>query len=345
MAHKLTTNAQGEVEFFAGENTPAWHKLGTVIAGLATWEEAVEHAKLGWEVESRPIYIIGNDGNPLEINGKTAIVRGDNQYVLSVMTDRYKVLQNRECFAMWNAITAPEAGGDAMAVWDTAGSLDEGRKVFAQCKLTGGNIIIGKGKHKEETERRVLFFTSHDGSAAVTGLQTPIRVVCQNTLSAALANHSCKFAFRHTKNALTKVSEAQRVLGLATEYFKEYGDAMNHLYSQKVDSEYVKGFLETLFPAKADEEGDIHLRIGNKREAVELLFREGKGNRGENRYDLLNGLTEWVDHHQNGRVTQTSLNRTFRTEETVQAEQRFTRSLLGVGATLKQSALDYLLAN
>lgn len=343
--HNITINKEGKAEFFCGENTPAWHGLGTTISGLASWEQAAEIALLNWEVKSAPVYILDGDNNLIEINGKTAIVRGDNNYVLSIMSDRYKLIQNRECFNMWNNITAPEAGGEAQAVWDTAGSLDEGRKVFAQCKLTGSNIIIGKGKHKEETEKRVLFFTSHDGSAAITGLQTPVRVVCQNTLSAALKDFSCKFSFRHTKNALNKVSEAQRILGLATEYFKEYQDTMNHLYNQKVDSEYVKGFLETLFPAKIDEEGDIHLRIGNKREAVELLFKEGKGNRGENRYDLLNGLTEWVDHHQNGRVTQTSLNRTFRTEQAVQAEQRFTRSILGVGASLKQSALDYLLAN
>jgi len=342
MAHNLSTNGEGEVEFFCGSNTPAWHGLGTVIEGLATWEEAVEHAKLGWEVVPRECFIIGNDGNAKIIDGKTAIVRADTDNALAIMSDRYQTLQNRECFAFFNAVTAPEAGGEKAAIWDTAGALDGGRKVFAQAKLLG-NMIIGKGKRKEETEKRLLFFTSHDGSAAVTGLWTPIRVVCQNTLSAALGNFKNKFAVRHTKNALSRVTEAQRVMGLTEGYFKVYEEAMNQLFTQKVDGEYVKGFMAEMFPSTEDEHGDIATRVENKRNEVLSLFERGAGNYGSTRYDLLNGLTEWVDHHQNGRVTATSLSRSDRDASQVKAEQRFTRSLLGVGATLKEKALNYLL--
>lgn len=342
MAHNLSTNANGEVEFFCGSNTPAWHELGTVIEGLATWEEAVDISHLGWGVVARECYIIGKDGNAKAIAGKTAIVRDDNDEVMSVMSDSYKTLQNRECFSFFNAITAPEAGSEKAAIWDTAGALDGGRKVFAQAKLLG-NMIIGKGKRKEETEKRLLFFTSHDGSAAVTGLWTPIRVVCQNTLSAALGNFKNKFSVRHTKNALTRVQEAQRVMGLTEGYFKLYEEAMNQLFTQKVDVEYVTKFMSEMFPSTEDEHGDIATRVENKRNEVLSLFERGAGNYGSTRYDLLNGLTEWVDHHQNGRVTATSLSRSTRDAAQVKAEQRFTRSLLGVGATLKEKALNFLL--
>jgi phage/plasmid-like protein (TIGR03299 family) len=342
MAHNLSTNAEGKVEFFCGSNTPAWHGLGTVIEGLATWEEAVELANLGWEVVPRECFIIGSDGNAKAIAGKTAIVRADNDFVLAVMSDKYKILQNRECFGFFNDIISPEAGGEKAAVWDTAGSIDGGRKVFAQAKLLG-KFIIGKGKRKEENERRIVGCTAHDGSGGVVGLQTVTRVVCQNTLNASFSNCSAKFSVRHSKNALSRVQEAQRILSLAEGYTKVYQEAMNHLFDQKVDSEYVSKFMSEMFPSTEDEHGDIATRVENKRNEVLSLFERGAGNYGSTRYDLLNGLTEWVDHHQNGRVTATSLSRSTRDAAQVKAEQRFTRSLLGVGATLKEKALNFLL--
>ena len=69
---------------------------------------------------------------------------------------------------------------------------------------------------------------SHDGSMAVTAAVTPVRIVCVNTLGAALhdaergANLQRTFRFRHTGNLQTKFAEARTVLGMTIDHQREF---------------------------------------------------------------------------------------------------------------------------
>ena len=128
-------------------------------------------AGLDWKVEQHPI--VTSDGIPL--NGFWANVRNIDQKVLGVVSDKYKVVQNEEAFAFTDTLL-----GEGVT-YETAGALQEGRKVWLLAKLPQKYIISG-----DEITPYLVFSNSHDGSGAIKVAMTPVRVVCNNTLNLAL---------------------------------------------------------------------------------------------------------------------------------------------------------------
>ena len=330
MAHDLTQRADGTVEFFSAV-TRGWHNLGQLTDRQLTVHEAIKASKLNWKVEQVPLFHTVN-GEMEEIKGQYLVRRADTFAQLGIMSAKYQMIQNEETFAF-----ADEIIGSGQAVWDTAGSLAGGRVVFMQVELPGALFL--KSNPDDKTVKKVLFFNSHDGSKALTGLITPTRVVCQNTLNAALGNHSNCFKVYHRKNFETKKTEAAKILELASAYYDDLQVVMDKLAEQQVVSSYVEGFVNALFPSAKEE---VATRTENRREQITNLFSTGRGNNGETKWDLFNAVTEYVDHHSVGRMTATRQDRSEALVD-IDAEARFERAIMGSGASLKQKALDLLL--
>lgn len=329
MAHELTTNEKGETEFFSAV-TKGWHKLGQTSDRQLTAEEAIKESRLDWTVEQVPVYHEAQ-GEMIEVPDQYCVRRTDNYKALSIMTKRYQVIQNHETFAF-----ADDIVGSGQAVWDTAGSISGGRVVFMQVELPGRLFL--KSNPDDQTVKKVLFVNSHDGSKALMGMITPVRVVCQNTLNAALGSKSNQFKVYHRKNFQSRKDEAAKVLGLASAFYDDLQFVMDTLAEQKVTHSYVEGFVNALMPATKEE---VSTRTENRRTQITNLFQNGRGNNGETKWDLFNAVTEYVDHHSVGRVTETRLDRSDALAD-IESEARFERAILGSGATLKQKALALL---
>jgi phage/plasmid-like protein (TIGR03299 family) len=329
MAHELTTNEKGETEFFSAV-TKGWHKLGQTSDRQLTAEEALKESRLDWTVEQVPVYHEAQ-GEMIEVPDQYCVRRTDNYKALSIMTKRYQVIQNHETFAF-----ADDIIGSGQAAWDTAGSISGGRVVFMQVELPGRLFL--KSNPDDQTVKKVLFVNSHDGSKALMGMITPVRVVCQNTLNAALGSKSNQFKVYHRKNFQSRKDEAAKVLGLASAFYDDLQIVMDTLAEQQVTHSYVEGFVNALMPATKDE---VSTRTENRRNQITNLFQNGKGNNGETKWDLFNAVTEYVDHHSVGRVTETRLDRSDALAD-IESEARFERAILGSGATLKQKALALL---
>jgi len=330
MAHDLSQNEKGETEFFSAV-TRGWHNLGQLTDRQLTAEEAIKEARLDWEVEQVPVYHQAG-GEMIEVPDQYCVRRTDNNRVMSVMSKRYQMIQNHETFSF-----ADEIIGTGQAVWDTAGSIAGGRVVFMQVELEGRLFL--KSNPTDQTVKKVLFINSHDGSKALMGMITPVRVVCQNTLNAALGSKSNQFKIYHRKNFQSKKDEAAKILGLASAFYDDLQTVMDTLAEQQVTKTYVEGFVNALMPASKEE---VSTRTENRRNQITSLFSTGRGNNGETKWDLFNAVTEYVDHHSNGRVTESRLDRSGALAD-IEAESRFERSILGSGATLKQNALSLLL--
>lgn len=333
MAHNLTINEDGSVEFFSAV-TRGWHNLGQLSDKKLTSAEAIELAGLNWEVEQVPALHQTPTGELLEIPENFVVRRTDNHRPLSIMSSKYQVIQNRETFDF-----ADDIIGSGQAVWDTAGSLAGGKVVFMQVELEGSLFV--KSNPDDKTIKRVLFINSHDGSKALTGMITGVRCVCQNTMNQAIKNSSNQFKIRHRKNYQSKREEAQKILGLANAYFDDLQFVMNQLAEQEVSKTYVEGFVNTLIPNLKEQE-EVATRTENRRNEIVNLFSNGRGNLGRSKWDLYNAVTEYVDHHSSGRLTGTRLYQSEAGAD-VEREQRFQRAILGSGATLKQKAMDLLL--
>ena len=336
MSHDITKRADGSYEFVSAV-TRGWHDLGQLSDKKMTAAEAMTMAQLAWKVEQVEVLhqVIAEDGETElhTIPDHYLVRREDNKRALGVMSSKYQMIQNTEMFGFVDKMI-----GSGKAAWDTAGSLAGGRVVFMQIELEGRLFL--KSNPNDQTIKRVLFFNSHDGSKALTGMITPVRVVCQNTLNAALGSHSNCFKIKHTKNYSDKMDYAAKILGLADAYFSDLQAVMDTLDAKQVDLNYAKGFVDALFPA--EDKDKVPARTTSRRDEVLSLFSGGMGNNGRTGWDLYNSVTEYVDHHSAGRMTSTRLDKSEALAN-VEQEARFERAIFGSGATLKQKALDLLL--
>ena len=335
MAHELTLREDGRTEFFSAV-TRGWHQLGQLSNRQLTAQEAITEALLDWKVEQVPVYHKDPEEGMVEIPDQFLVRRADNHNPLSIMSSKYAPIQNIEAFTFFDEIV-----GTGKACWDTAGSIQGGRKVFMQAELEGSMFL--KSNPDDKTVKKILFFTSHDGSKALTGMITGIRVCCQNTLNAAIASNSNCFKIYHRRNYADKKNEAAKVLGFADAFFDNLQHVMDVLAEQEVTTSYVDGFINAIMPAELDKStGKIAARTQGRRDEIKTLFTSGLGNNGRTKWDLWNAVTEYVDHHQGGRMSGSRMMKAD-VGANVQAEARFERALLGAGARLKQESLDLLL--
>lgn len=270
MAHGITRN---DTMFSAGGETP-WHGLGQVINKKAlTAEEAIVAAKLGWEVEKRPLFTssLGN-GDPLidlsnpeimPVTGEWAMVRKDTNAILGVCGDRYVPVQNIEGFTFFDAIVSNKE-----AIYHTAGSLHGGGRVWILAKLPGEIKVIGD----DITEKYVLIAMSHDGKSAIVIKTTPIRVVCANTLGWALeANQGAgNYSIRHTATAGEKIAKAAKAMGFINTLYDDLATAYQAMAKVQMNGADTRGYLEACYGLGRGEE-NRHLN------ATMELIETGRG--------------------------------------------------------------------
>jgi phage/plasmid-like protein (TIGR03299 family) len=317
MAHCLSIQ-NGRAEMFSGRGINPWHGLGTVVEGLLTSKRALEAAHLDWRVESNPVYVDSQRG-PTAVPGYKAISRGDTSAVLSIMKDSYHPIQNAEAFEFFDSVV-----GDGQAVYDTAGALHGGRRVWIMARLPKALFIEG-----DQLERNILLSTSHDGTSTMKLMQVTTRVVCQNTLTVALGHASNTVSILHRANYKDRVAEAQRALKISYGYFDQLGELIKSLAKAPMGRSEMSAFTRELLPT---EEGEKAPRSEKARGQIDDLFRRGIGNSGRTKYDALNAVTEYVDHH-----------RTYgKTSQGGKEETRFASTLFGSGAKLKARAVDLL---
>lgn len=294
MAHELSTNAEGKVEMFSGNGIIPWHKLGTVVQGMLKAEEALQAASLNWNVERLPLHTITGDGTTIPVPNRFALAREDNHRVLGVCKGKYNVIQNQEAFTFFDKVV-----GEGQAVYDTAGAIRGGAMIWILAKLKD-SLFLERKSGIDQTDRYVLLVKGHDANCPLTIQTVAIRVVCNNTLQAALKGARNKISIRHTKGYEGHMEEAQRVLGLIDGYYSRLDLVLKKLDQMPVTSKNLTELVDKIFPSTRMSTGQVVTYEG-AREAVKGLFREGTGNFGETRYDLLNAVTEYVDHRRTTR--------------------------------------------
>lgn len=265
MAHNLNfNNRTGKYSFFSVKEK-AWHNLGQIVQEYPRSEEAIKFAGLDYEVEKFHLFtkgagIIENTNgiemidSELEVPNYFANIRTDNNTVLGVVGKDYQIVQNREAFSFFDAIV----GGGNGILYETAGALGNGERIFITAKLPD-YIRVGNGD--DITEKYIFLITSHDGSGSITAAFTPVRIVCQNTLTASLKNMSNVVRIRHTAGAKQRLEDAHKVMGLANKLSNELENTFNHWAKITVGDDEMKRLIQlALCPNKQTLN---HLQKGN----------------------------------------------------------------------------------
>ncbi len=252
--------------------------------------DALKMSGLDWDVIQRPIMTDTGDVIP----GYKANIRDKDNRVLGVVTDRYKVVQNAEAFAFTDALL-----GEGVR-YETAGSLQEGRKIWLLAKLPDKYIIAD-----EKIEPYLVFSSSHDGSGAIKVAMTPIRVVCQNTLNLALSSAKRIWSAVHVGDLSAKMNEAHNTLQLAEKYMNNLGTEFAQLANVKLSDRKVKKYIEMLLPMD-DQPTEIHRKNINRiREDLTMRYFNAPDltHVGKNGYRFICAVSDFATHAKPLRMT------------------------------------------
>ncbi|MBB5336431.1 DUF932 domain-containing protein [Pectinatus brassicae] len=261
-----------------------WHGLGVCVEDALSSGEAIEQSGLNWDVIQRPIMT----SNYTPIPGYKANIRDSDEKILGVVTDRYKVVQNSEAFAFTDSLL-----GEGVR-YETAGALQEGRKIWLLAKLPDKYIIEG-----EQIEPYLVFSSSHDGNGAIKVAMTPVRVVCQNTLNIALATARRTWSTVHVGDLARKMDDAHNTLLLAENYMGRLGAEFSRLSKIKLTDAKVMEYVDMLLPMN-DNPTDTHKKnIARIREDLKLRYFDApdlKGIVGKNAYRFICAVSDFATH-------------------------------------------------
>lgn len=280
--------AEVETMFYVRE-TP-WHGLGKRVSEAPSSKDALILAGLNWKVKQEPIYTNKNE----EIVGYKANVRNTDRKVLGVVTDRYKVIQNEEAFAFTDALL-----GEGVK-YETAGSLQDGRKVWLLGRMPQEYIISG-----ERISPYLVFSNTHDGTGAVKVCVTPIRVVCNNTLNLALTTAKRSWTMVHTGDIKGKLQEAQDTLFKAQDYMDKLGVAFDELRMKKLSDKQVMEYIQILLPIEDGTSAQQVRNMNKLREDMKMRYFDAPDLKGlgKNGYRFINAVSDFATHSEPLRKT------------------------------------------
>ncbi|NJK58933.1 MAG: DUF932 domain-containing protein [Pleurocapsa sp. SU_5_0] len=267
-------------------NQGAWHGLGKVLDNPPTTAQAIIDAGLDWQVKEQPIYTQSNSGlSP--ISTYKSLVRSTDHQLLGVVSNKYKPLQNHDAFSWFDFLLH-----DGDVALETAGSLRDGKRIWVLAKINQSPVDIIQD---DPVEPYLLLSNSHDGSSAVWIQFTPIRVVCQNTLSYALSTRNKDqalgraFRIRHQGNIESKLNQAKTALDFARQRFSVATDEYKAMASYSLNQADLDLYLSLVLDTDTPQSSRAYPQIVAN-------FLEGRGNHGDTLWDAYNGVTEWLDY-------------------------------------------------
>jgi len=243
MAHNINFNDKTGKHSFFSVKDKAWHGLGQIVQDYPTSKEALQFAGLDFEVVKMPNIHRIADGTEIVSQSSFFTYRTDTGAILGdkLGTD-YNIVQNVDAFSFFDAIV----GGDGMQ-YETAGALGKGEKIFITAKLPG-YIKVGNDDY---IEKYLFLTTSHDGSGSITAAFTPVRIVCQNTLNAALHNSSNTIKLRHTASVQDRLKEAHKLMGISNGLANEMEAIFNQWTKVKItDKQVMQLIKQAMAPSK-----------------------------------------------------------------------------------------------
>jgi len=270
-----------------------WHNLGIELNHPKTAKDAIKMAGLDYTVVKKAIVLKSG----LNQNAY-ATVRTDTGDILGFVNDNYKPIQNINAFKFFDVLVAENE-----AVYDTAGIIGKGERVWILAKLPGYINVRGK----DIINKYLLLTNSHNGSSHVRVKLTSIRLVCNNTFTSALQGAG-EVQISHTPNAAQDLEQATTILGLSKYLYEQLEVMFNGMASRKITEGQLREYVQALVPD--NEEAENTARTGKIRNSVLQLHESGQGAhlaRGT-LWGAFNSVAEYTDHIMPDEDSSTRLN-------------------------------------
>lgn len=289
MAHNIEIREVNGVKVasFAenGKKERAWHNLGDdqqIFDRPMFVSEALKACHADYQVQLQPVAALSPEIVEMMANGemihpdmlldlivsdKKATMRTDTNKVLGLVGEKYGVVSNESAFKFVDLFCSGQfADRDNTPVIETCGVLGNGERVFVTAKFP--EQIVIDAKRDDLVDMYMTFTTSHDGTGAVRAMVTPIRVVCNNTLSMALTNNIGRVSFRHTSNVMNRLDLlnkenaefAAKALNVYEVYKNGLEQSFDHLKNIRLSEKELDNILAEVL--LSDEYNKIFQRTG-----------------------------------------------------------------------------------
>ena len=214
-------------------------------------------------------------------------MRETDQNILGIVTERYKVVQNDEAFKFTDDLLG------AGVRYETAGSLQDGKRIWLLAKLPHEYIIGG-----EQISPYLVFTNTHDGSGAIKVAVTPVRIVCSNTLNLALSTAKRSWSTIHTGDFNGKMDDARETLQLAGKYMNCLGKEFNSLQQKKISERKVLEFIEELIPEPENASFQQKRNVARLREDMKHRYFDAPDLKdlGNTAYRFVNAVSDFATH-------------------------------------------------
>lgn len=306
MSHAInSTDNFGEIR---EHGQRAWHGLGVAIPDGLSAEDGFERIGLGWRTILAPVYAeiegMGEDGptvTRMEIPERKAHYRRDTLELLGVVSDGYRPLENMDLARFADALVEADEG---KVIVETAGSLHNGRRVFACVKLPEQV----RATDYDVLDQYVLVSNGHGGFASFSCYPTSVRVVCANTLRWSEKDVARGLRFFHLGSMEDKLKNARQALGIARKETEKFQKQVTALVGRQLTVAQMKTLAEDIY-YKCFGKIDAHLeetsrkKLEAKRDEVvgkwlaniederqRIAGIEGTG------WAFYNAISQWHDH-------------------------------------------------
>lgn len=352
MSHEISIqNGKAEAAF---AREAAWHGLGAVTPEGATVDELFDLAGLGWEVEKSGLYVLNGTEYSL-VPDTVAVRRKDTGAALGVVTPKYGLVQNESLKSLVKA-----AVGEG-PVAESAFAIFGGRQVYILTQ--NEDYAIKAGKVDDLHKSYILFGNSHDGSRRVFVLPTDVRVVCNNTVQAAVGVKGANIgregvSIRHAEGTVqNRLADLREALEAARRYGITVRETMETLAAADLSDTRRDRFFRAVvdlalppLPAKREITLDDVLRASDTSKGDKGSLRE---RRREELLDSIlsdyawevqsNGLPEGSAYTAYQAVSDVFESRgSYRGTATERAENEFAARLNGKASRLRSGSLTLL---
>ena len=241
MAHQINFNEKSGTHSFASHSERAWHGLGQIVDKAMTASEAIQLANLDYQVGKTTIHAaiagapvsVDSLENMVKIQDKFATYRADTKVPLGIVGSRYEIVQNQDAFAFFDSII-----DNGEAIFETAGVLGNGERIFVTAKLPEDMLVAG-----EPCNKYIILTNSHDGTSSIIAGFTTVRIVCNNTLQAALKDLTNKVLIQHRTGAKDRLGEAYKVMNIASKYMTEVNEVFNQMARTPITDEALQKYI------------------------------------------------------------------------------------------------------
>lgn len=224
------------------QRTAPWIGIGA-SGSWTDYREALEAADIDFDVYNDKAHvwlpdIPGDADGPVyaaDVPGIMVNIRKDDNRILGVVSEQYRIVQNEEAFSLLEPFT--QAGG----IITNAGMTEQGL-CFMVLRMRNESIL------GDDYEFDVLCTNSFNARYPLALIMTPLRIICQNMYRQLMGKHDSMLNVRHLSYAQNKLTAAQTVTQNMLAYSSMFGDSLENLYHTDLPARRLEHVVEMLFP-------------------------------------------------------------------------------------------------